>query len=215
MNAWRDTLFIQQGETYTIRSRFKDFLGKTVIHCHFLDHEDQGMMMPIEFVSPYQTIVRSPTTALQRLVAPAPEIQLPDVNGNIQKLSRLRPSNTILMFVIGMQCEHCMKSVTEIVSEVGRSINVETEIVVVSSQPVETANPIGEIISKQSNVRVQWLVDDGADAFRRYGCYATAPLHGLVIVDGNGNIRARYIGDSPFNDVGAVASEIRAIDTNH
>src|SRR5262249_45043649 len=47
MNVWRDTLLIPQGETYTIRSRFKDFLGRTVLHCHFLDHEDQGMMMPI------------------------------------------------------------------------------------------------------------------------------------------------------------------------
>src|SRR5262249_9966875 len=55
MNSWRDTLYIRQEESYTIRSRFKDFLGNTVIHCHFLDHEDQGMMMPIEFIPPFQS----------------------------------------------------------------------------------------------------------------------------------------------------------------
>lgn len=43
---WRDTIFIPPfGET-VIWQRFDapDGLGKTVFHCHFLDHEDQGMI---------------------------------------------------------------------------------------------------------------------------------------------------------------------------
>lgn len=27
-----------------IRVRFADFTGRTVYHCHILDHEDEGMM---------------------------------------------------------------------------------------------------------------------------------------------------------------------------
>jgi FtsP/CotA-like multicopper oxidase with cupredoxin domain len=46
---WKDTLFIPEKHTYTIRSRFRDFPGQTVFHCHILDHEDQGMMMPLVF----------------------------------------------------------------------------------------------------------------------------------------------------------------------
>ena len=31
----------------TIRIRFKEFRGKTLYHCHFLGHEDTGMMQNI------------------------------------------------------------------------------------------------------------------------------------------------------------------------
>ena len=42
--AWRDTVLVRRGETVRIRIRFQDFTGKTVYHCHILDHEDLGMM---------------------------------------------------------------------------------------------------------------------------------------------------------------------------
>ncbi len=42
--AWRDTVLVRRGETVRIRIPFQDFTGKTVYHCHILDHEDLGMM---------------------------------------------------------------------------------------------------------------------------------------------------------------------------
>jgi FtsP/CotA-like multicopper oxidase with cupredoxin domain len=42
--AWKDTVLVPRGETVRIRIPFKDFVGKTVYHCHILDHEDLGMM---------------------------------------------------------------------------------------------------------------------------------------------------------------------------
>ena len=42
--AWRDTVLVKRGETVRIRIPFSDFAGKTVYHCHVLDHEDLGMM---------------------------------------------------------------------------------------------------------------------------------------------------------------------------
>ncbi|BAZ47237.1 type 3 multicopper oxidase (plasmid) [Chondrocystis sp. NIES-4102] len=42
--AWRDTVLVPRGETVRIRIPFRDFAGKTVYHCHVLDHEDLGMM---------------------------------------------------------------------------------------------------------------------------------------------------------------------------
>jgi FtsP/CotA-like multicopper oxidase with cupredoxin domain len=35
-----------------IRQRFKDFTGDYVIHCHFLGHEDRGMMLGVQAVCP-------------------------------------------------------------------------------------------------------------------------------------------------------------------
>ena len=49
--AWRDTVLVRRGETIKIRIKFADFIGKTVYHCHILDHEDLGMMGSLEIIS--------------------------------------------------------------------------------------------------------------------------------------------------------------------
>ena len=46
--AWKDTVSLKGYETVTLRVRFEDFVGRTVYHCHILDHEDQGMMGILE-----------------------------------------------------------------------------------------------------------------------------------------------------------------------
>jgi len=46
--AWEDTLRVRAKETVRIRIPFRDFAGKTVYHCHVLDHEDLGMMGLVE-----------------------------------------------------------------------------------------------------------------------------------------------------------------------
>ena len=42
--AWRDVVLVRPGETVRVRTRFSDFAGKSVYHCHILDHEELGMM---------------------------------------------------------------------------------------------------------------------------------------------------------------------------
>ena len=42
--AWRDVVLVRAGETVRVRIRFDDFAGRTVYHCHILDHEEMGMM---------------------------------------------------------------------------------------------------------------------------------------------------------------------------
>jgi FtsP/CotA-like multicopper oxidase with cupredoxin domain len=41
---WKDTLFVDKGTTVKLRTRYETFDGDFVLHCHILDHEDQGMM---------------------------------------------------------------------------------------------------------------------------------------------------------------------------
>ncbi len=57
--VWKDTIWVKNPkkspeEAYTIRVRMKyrRYIGRFVIHCHILDHEDQGMMQTIEIVLP-------------------------------------------------------------------------------------------------------------------------------------------------------------------
>jgi len=48
--AWKDTVNVAPGEIIRCRLRFDDFAGKTVYHCHILDHEDLGMMGILEIL---------------------------------------------------------------------------------------------------------------------------------------------------------------------
>ena len=42
--AWRDVVLVRAGATVRVRTQFRDFSGRSVYHCHILDHEDMGMM---------------------------------------------------------------------------------------------------------------------------------------------------------------------------
>ena len=47
-SGWKDTVNIPAGQSVRIRIPFSDIPGKTVYHCHILDHEDFGMMGVID-----------------------------------------------------------------------------------------------------------------------------------------------------------------------
>jgi FtsP/CotA-like multicopper oxidase with cupredoxin domain len=46
--VWRDVVNIPANGQVRVRIHFKDFTGRSVYHCHILDHEDQGMMGVID-----------------------------------------------------------------------------------------------------------------------------------------------------------------------
>ena len=45
---WRDTVSVPAGGQVTLRVAVRDFGGRTVYHCHVLDHEDMGMMGTVQ-----------------------------------------------------------------------------------------------------------------------------------------------------------------------
>jgi FtsP/CotA-like multicopper oxidase with cupredoxin domain len=53
---WKDTILVKSsehppsGEPMKLYTRYEDFDGKFVMHCHILNHEDKGMMMNVEIV---------------------------------------------------------------------------------------------------------------------------------------------------------------------
>jgi FtsP/CotA-like multicopper oxidase with cupredoxin domain len=50
--VWKDTLWIKPGYTATVRTRYQRYIGDFVLHCHILDHEDEGMMQNVAVVLP-------------------------------------------------------------------------------------------------------------------------------------------------------------------
>lgn len=50
--VWRDTLFVKPGYHVVMRTRYQRYIGEFVLHCHILDHEDQGMMQNVSIALP-------------------------------------------------------------------------------------------------------------------------------------------------------------------
>lgn len=60
--AWKDTLWVKSVQlkdntpylpyTLVVRTRYQRYIGEYVLHCHILDHEDQGMMQNVQIVLP-------------------------------------------------------------------------------------------------------------------------------------------------------------------
>ena len=48
IRAWRDVVLVPAGSRVRVRTAFCDFTGRTMYHCHILDHEDLGMMGMLE-----------------------------------------------------------------------------------------------------------------------------------------------------------------------
>lgn len=51
---WRDTVFLKQDYKVIMRTRYERYIGDFVLHCHILDHEDQGMMQMVRIAMPGQ-----------------------------------------------------------------------------------------------------------------------------------------------------------------
>jgi hypothetical protein len=50
-DGWRDTVVVPPNGRTRIWVQYKNYTGKTVFHCHFLAHEDTGMMATL-FIGP-------------------------------------------------------------------------------------------------------------------------------------------------------------------
>jgi L-ascorbate oxidase len=50
--TWKDTIWIKGGYEVYVRTRYERYIGEYVLHCHILDHEDQGMMQNVRVVLP-------------------------------------------------------------------------------------------------------------------------------------------------------------------
>jgi FtsP/CotA-like multicopper oxidase with cupredoxin domain len=53
---WWDTIAIPPGGYIKFLSRFVDYTGAYVLHCHILGHEDRGMMEMVQVIDPMTTI---------------------------------------------------------------------------------------------------------------------------------------------------------------
>ena len=214
MDVWRDTLFIPVGGSYTIRSRYRDLTGLSVLHCHILDHEDQGMMMPILLVNPNAAGTNGvdPSSPLRKDDHRAPALKLPDARGGAVNLEEFLGQQVVLVFFKGVRCGYCVADLRALVREALARTGDRVEIVAVSDRKVDDLPKALTLLGVTGTDKFHLLVDENQASFRDYGCGSgTDARHGLFLVDARGTIRWRYVGQTPFGNSDEVFQRIGLI----
>jgi FtsP/CotA-like multicopper oxidase with cupredoxin domain len=58
----KETWYLDPGETIEVKLRFTDYTGRFMLHCHMIEHADDGMMAQFEVVGPTPTPTPTPLT---------------------------------------------------------------------------------------------------------------------------------------------------------
>jgi FtsP/CotA-like multicopper oxidase with cupredoxin domain len=114
--GWKDTVLVNPNEIVSVLAKFNDYSGIYLLHCHNLEHEDDGMMLNIQIESPtkvegekqqpesfelyqnYPNPFNSSTTFSYKLSNQSQRVRISiyDINGNIiEKLFDGMQSNGI------------------------------------------------------------------------------------------------------------------------
>lgn len=194
--VWKDTLAIPGGWTLKFRTRYTDFTGDFVQHCHILDHEDQGMMQLVRIVDPKKPNGKAPR--------PAGAFELPDAAGKLHTLAAVRDKPAVVVFSRGFGCAHCSEQVAAFAEKAEAFRTRGTEVVFITTDTVK------ELAKAQARKSLPFLIlsDPEGGAFRTYGCHDKEPLHGTYVIDAAGRIRWETTGAAPFLDVAAVLREV-------
>ena len=110
---------MKQGYTYELLTQYKDFSGSFVEHCHILDHEDRGMMEKVT------------------IDAPGVAARTGAANEDKDRVSAIVPGKpgkpSVLLFVRGAFCQHCMTQLTEMATKLS-SRNLAVSVISASTE---------------------------------------------------------------------------------
>lgn len=207
--VWRDTIILHEGWKVSCRTRYTDFDGVYVQHCHILDHEDQGMMELIEINKPAGSTAMAAAGSVKEDAGqplqpyPAPAWELPDSNGNPLKFSSLVEGPTLLVFFEGFGCLRCNDQIQSLIRQYAAFQQQGLKIIGVSTDTVEGLNEA----LKETPAPFPMVADPEKKVFRAYGCYAGEPLHGMFLLDANASVRWQVISKAPYRDFERVLRE--------
>jgi FtsP/CotA-like multicopper oxidase with cupredoxin domain/peroxiredoxin len=215
--VWRDTLLVTPKTPAEIRSRFIHFPGKTVLHCHNLDHEDHGMMQAICLLDPKvpdpacpaAAPVPAKTTASTAAGGPAPAWRLRNAAGRDVASADYRGRRLLLVFHRGFECWHCAEQVVLLDRSAGSFRDLGVDVLVVSPG-AEATEPSSALTAGPG--ALQLLRDPTLSAFRDFGCLAGGQiLHGAFLIDGEGRVGWGRVGERPETDIRLILEQARKL----
>ena len=194
--VWRDTQIIPGGGTVVLRTRYEDFAGTFVQHCHILDHEDQGMMELIDIIDPKApTAMLTPPAPAPSKGSEAPALGLVDAAGKAFDLAQYRGKSVILFFFKGHGCLHCAQQVAAFSERFAAFQKQGVQIVGITTDDAAALKTALEELPCPFPI----LADPKGKAFAAYGCAnASGALHGTFRIDDQGRVDWSHIATSPY-----------------
>lgn len=203
--VWRDTVKIPGNGVVKMRTKYTDFIGTFVQHCHILDHEDQGMMQLID-IQEKPAIAATGAGATQGSSAvatgtPAPAFSLPDANGKPHSLAEFQGRPVSLFFFKGHGCLHCVVQLGSFVAQYNAFKEKGIEVIGITSD--EAADLKEALIGFPCPFTL--LADPRGEAFARYNCVSVSGLqHGTFVLNADHRVAWGTTGGMPYLGIGAL-----------
>ncbi len=184
---WRDTLLVTAGSPVNVRFKPTDFAGRSVLHCHILDHEDQGMMKEI-YIDSDDPNDFPELRFLRERDGGAP---LPSVIGADGK-------RQIVVVFQGMVCGHCIEQLRDL-ARVSTHFE-DAEVTALSTRPLPSDVDAKIAAPAGAPFRVLKTVADKQLLEKLDLSAADKGEHAVIIWDKDGKERYRYVGPQPLPD---------------
>ncbi len=172
--GWKDTVLVHPGEQVRVIMSFRRYADPQVpymYHCHIMEHEDAGMMG-------------------QFLVVKEPE-----------KIDLVRGKTSVIVFVIGLACEHCYEQLTlfdKVLAEQGVNLLIVTPDVELDEGRASKLK--APIVSDPEKKWAGWL-----------GMVHEGPVHATVLLDRGGEVVWQDSQQQPYTDVDALVARAASV----
>ena len=195
LGVWKDTLVISRDIVTPIHFIPIDYCGRSVVHCHILDHEDQGMMKDLNIVGTSRA--QYPDLYLLERVAEADRTKIDGLNLDPGK-------NNVLVFISGLGCQHCAEGLVRLWKRSDPLKNLDASIKCISATPFQQRELVALGLKKKEHFTFHEVPDgfDLAECDSAAGA-ANEPgiTHGVLIFDKQQKLRYRYLADRPLSDL--------------
>lgn len=194
--VWRDTIWVPNNGTVTFRTKYEDFIGTFVQHCHILDHEDQGMMQLVDIVDPSKAVASAARVNLTPTRGSrVPDVKLTDSAGSSKQLSDEEQGRKIVFLFKGHGCLHCAEQVQEFTAHYEQFKARGIQVIGISSDDADVL----KLALKEAPCPFPIYADPEAHAFAAFGCSRSGGLlHGTFLIDEKGLIEWRTTGSGPY-----------------
>ncbi len=144
--------------------------------------------------------------------SPAPPFSLPTADGKQVSLRDYKGQPVILLFYLGHGCLHCLEQLAVFAPAATQFQTAGISLLAVSA---DSQSALGQTVEKAKltgGFPFPLVADSARETFRAYHAYdgfEEVPLHGVFLVDGDGQIRWQDIGHEPFTDVKFLLAEAK------
>lgn len=185
---WKDTFaFSKNDGDIFIRIQANDITGKSVLHCHILDHEDQGMMRRIRIKSPVISAELFPVLKPRR----APDALF--AKGQLH----------VVVIFSGPACEACNRSLRQLQEAAREFVKLGAKVTAISREKLNVPfNLVGV---------TTFDMDKGGKTLDSLLGTAYIPTHATYLVDRSGNVRFEYIGAHPLSDFAELLNRVKEL----